>query len=166
MSQPFVGEIRLVAFNFAPQGWSLCDGSLLAIAQNTVLFDLIGTTYGGNGQTTFAVPDLRGRVPVHMGTSFTIGQSAGEEQVTLTVNQIPVHQHPVSCDGSASNTSAPSGAVWGNWADAQYTDQSGTAQLNAGSVGSFGSNQPHDNMLPFVAINFVISLFGVFPSQN
>lgn len=166
MSNPYIGEIRMVGFNFAPVGWAFCDGSIQPIDQNTALFNLIGTTYGGDGQQTFALPDLRGRVPIHQGANYVLGQRAGTETVTLGANQIPAHQHALACDGNTSNTTSPSGSVWGNWANGQYSDQVTNAQLNSASVGTAGGSQPHDNMLPFLSINFVISLFGVFPTQN
>ena len=166
MSQPYVGEIRMVGFSFAPVGWATCDGQLTAISQNTVLFDLIGTTYGGDGQNTFALPDLRGRLPLHMGNGFVQGGNGGQETVTLTTNQLPAHSHVPLCNSAASDSTKPTSNYWGNWADAQFSDQTPAASMNAGAVGSVGGSQPHDNMIPFLAINFIISLFGIFPSQN
>jgi microcystin-dependent protein len=167
MSQPFVGEIRLFGGNFAPAGWAFCDGSLVPIAENETLFNLIGTTYGGDGQNTFALPDLRGRVPIHQGSGFIIGQSAGEESVNLTVQQIPIHTHAAECRAAASNSASPTGNFWGASSAQQYT--LGTSPLTpmAGSaILPTGGSQPHDNMIPFLGINFIISLFGVFPSQT
>ena len=165
MSQPYVGEIRMVGFNFAPQGWALCDGSILAISQNDTLFNLIGTTYGGDGVTTFALPDLRGRVPMHSGNGHNIGELGGVETVTLTVNQMPGHGH-VPQASKAGTATSPVGNVWANSAALQYAAAtSSLVAMNPGVMGSVGGSQSHDNVLPFQAINFVISLFGVFPSQ-
>jgi microcystin-dependent protein len=166
MSNPYVGEIRMVGFNFAPQGWALCDGAILAIAENETLFALIGTTYGGDGQTTFALPDLRSRVPMHQGNAHTIGEMAGTESVTLTVNQMPGHGHVPQASNAGAATN-PAGNVWANSAALQFAPASSAlAAMNQGAMGTAGNSHPHDNMLPFQAINFVISLFGVFPSQT
>jgi microcystin-dependent protein len=185
MSQPFVGEIRLFGGNFAPAGWAFCNGQLLAISQNDVLFNLIGTTYGGDGQNTFGLPDLQGRVPVHMGTNptsginYVIGQKAGVESVTLTTQQIPSHTHPVLTASASQGgpASVPSSATiladevlnpTPNPAPFAYVPFSNVNQtaLVGNSVGNTGGSQPHDNMQPFLAVSFIISLFGVFPSQN
>jgi microcystin-dependent protein len=172
MSQPFVGEIRMVGFNFAPVGWAFCNGALMSISENEVLFTLIGTTYGGNGTTTFALPNLQSRVPVHMGTlasegtTFIEGQTGGVESVTITNQQMPVHTHPPQCNSTAANSVKPTGNYWANWADTQFSDQPPANAMNTATVGPAGGSQPHDNMLPFLAINFIISLFGIFPSQN
>jgi len=172
MSSPYVGEIRIFAGNFAPVGWAFCDGSLMAISENETLFNLIGTTYGGDGQSTFALPDLRGRAPIHQGTgggsSYFIGQMAGVESVTLTTNQIPAHSHvPQAAIGAAGDpTDSPANNVWSGWTGGQFTTQDPSVGLSAAAVGSAGGSQPHDNLPPFLAINFIISLFGVFPSQT
>ena len=168
MSQPYVGEIRIFAGNFAPNGWAFCQGQLMAIAENDTLFQLIGTTYGGDGQNTFALPDLQGRFPVHQGPGFTLGQQGGTETVALTTAQLPQHAHPAICSSGGGNSGPPVGKFWstdplGN--TAAYTAASNT-QMAAGAIGPTGSSQPHDNMQPFLVINFIISLFGVFPSQN
>lgn len=168
MSSPFVGEIRMFAGNFAPVGWALCQGQLLPISENPTLFQLIGTTYGGDGQNTFALPDLQSRVPVHVGPGFALGQAAGAESVTLTVSQIPAHSHVPLCLSAAGNQDSPSGAIW---ADATGTTvysnaaPSASETLASAAIGSAGGSQPHDNMIPFLVVNFIISLFGVFPSQ-
>lgn len=157
--------------NFAPAGWQFCDGTLLPIAEYDTLFNLIGTTYGGDGQTTFAVPDLRGRFPMHQGTqaglTLTLGQAGGEEEVTLTQNQIPAHTHPMT-GSSVASAQSPSGTVPAAWSDQQYstTTPSGGVTFAASVVGSVGGSQPHDNRAPFLALNFIISLFGVYPTQN
>jgi microcystin-dependent protein len=170
MSQPYIGEIRMVGFSFAPVGWALCNGALMAISENDTLFNLIGTTYGGDGQSTFALPNLQSRVPVHMGTgagqSYVIGQMAGEEQVTLTTNQIPSHSHvPLASAGGGTLTS-PSNAVWASASSLPYSNNAPNAAMAAQAVQSSGGSQPHDNMLPYLAINFVISLYGVYPSPT
>lgn len=166
MGQPYIGEIRLIGCNFAPMGWSFCDGSLLQISQNTALFQLIGTTYGGDGQTTFALPDLRGRIPIHQGNGFVLAQNAGEETVTLTVSQIPAHNHAAQANSAPGTQSSPAGGVWANSSLDQFSTAAPSAAMAAGALGVAGGSQPHDNMVPFLAVNFIISLFGVFPSQN
>ncbi len=171
MGSPYVGEIRMFAGNFAPAGWAFCQGQTLAISDNDVLFNLIGTTYGGDGQTTFNLPNLASRVPVHMGTgsgqSYIIGQSAGVEQVTLTTTQIPAHSHPPLCNSGAGGQAGPSGGVWAQLAtNPPYANVAPTLAMGANAIGSTGGSQPHDNMVPYLAINFIISLFGIFPSQT
>jgi microcystin-dependent protein len=166
MSQPYLGEIRLVGFTFAPVGWALCDGSLRAIDQNQALFSLLGTTYGGDGVSTFALPDLRGRVPMHQGNGHVLGEMAGVETVTLTVNQLGAHGHAPQAS-SAGGSTGPAGGVWANSAALQFAPASSPlAAMNPGSIGSTGGSQPHENMLPFQVINFVISLEGIYPSQS
>jgi microcystin-dependent protein len=170
MSSPFVGEIRMFAGNFAPVGWMLCQGQLLPISENETLFNLIGTTYGGDGQETFALPDLQGRFPLHVGTGFALGQTGGAESVTLTSAQIPSHSHVPTC-ATAGSVVSPSGAVLATATSAQtgvqvYSDQAPDTQLAPGTVATSGGGQPHDNMHPFLAVNFIISLFGIFPSQT
>lgn len=168
MSQPFVGEIRMFGGNFAPAGWMFCEGQLLPISEYTTLFQLIGTTYGGDGQTTFALPDLRGRIPVHPDSSnFQLGQSGGTETVTLTASQIPPHGHTALSSASGSAASTPTNNTWGAVsASTPYTDQAFNAQMNAQAIGSTGGSQPHDNFMPYLCVSFIISLFGVFPSQT
>lgn len=168
---PYVGEIRMFGGNFAPAGWMLCQGQVLPISEYETLFQLIGTTYGGDGQTTFNLPDLQGRVPVHMGTGpngdqYVIGQSAGVETVTLSVSQIPAHSHvPLASTDTGTQTS-PSGNVWANSAKFPYSPNAPAAAMAGTAVQNDGGSQPHDNMVPFLAINFIISLFGVFPSPT
>jgi microcystin-dependent protein len=165
MSSPFIGEIRMFAGNFAPLGWSFCDGSVVAIDQNTALFQLIGTTYGGDGVQTFNLPDLRSRVPVHVGPGFTLAQTGGEETVTLTVQQIPSHFHVPRAKSVAGNQASPAGGVWAASSLNQYTANAPSSSMDAAALGSAGGGQAHDNMVPFLVINFILSLFGVFPSQ-
>jgi microcystin-dependent protein len=168
MSQPYVGEIRIFAGNFAPSGWAFCDGQLLPISENDVLFNLIGTTYGGDGQTTFAMPDLRGRLPVHQGSNgvsnHIIGELAGVETVTLTTQQMPIHTHAAACNSAGSNDSRASGNYWGAGPLAFGPTPNGV--MNPASIGPTGGNQPHDNMPPYLGLNFIISLYGIYPSQT
>lgn len=167
MSQPFVGEIRMFAGNFAPVGWAFCNGALIPISENETLFNLIGTTYGGDGQNTFALPDLRSRVPVHVGTGFALGQAAGAETVTLTVSQIPAHSHVPQCFSNPGNQASPAAGVWANTNPTTiYDNEAPTIGMASNAIGSAGGSQPHDNMIPFLVINFIISLFGIFPSQS
>jgi microcystin-dependent protein len=169
MSSPFIGEIRMFGGNFAPAGWAFCNGALLAISDNDALFNLIGTTYGGDGQTTFALPNLQSRVPVHVGPGFVLGQSGGVETVTLTTSQIPAHTHQASCFAVAGNSASPAACRWASSADTAinpYAPPPSDSTMNAGAVGSDGGSQPHDNMIPFLCVNFILSLFGVFPSQT
>jgi microcystin-dependent protein len=168
MAQPYVGEIRMFGGNFAPLGWMFCEGQLLAIADNDVLFNLIGTTYGGDGQQTFALPDLRGRVPIHFGNGFTLAETGGAESVTLTTNQIPAHTHtPQSNDGNGTSTN-PANNVWAAQpALMQYAGSgSENVSLPVNAIGSTGGSQPHDNMMPFLVVDYIISLFGIFPSPS
>lgn len=169
MSQPFIGEIRMFAGNFAPVGWSFCNGALIPIDQNDALFNLIGTTYGGDGQTTFALPNLQSRVPVHVGPGFALAQTGGAETVTLTTSQIPAHSHVAMASTSSAtppNVSGPDGNVWAQSTLNNYSSDPPTSNMAANAIGSTGGSQPHDNMIPFLVINFILSLFGVFPSQS
>jgi microcystin-dependent protein len=167
MSQPFIGEIRMFAGNFAPVGWSFCNGAIIPIDQNDALFNLIGTTYGGDGQTTFALPDLQSRVPVHVGPGFALGQTGGAETVTLTTSQIPAHSHAPLCNSGPGNQQDPTNGIWASPSSGTiYSSAAPATPMNAGAVGSSGGSQPHDNMIPFLVINFIISLFGIFPSQS
>jgi microcystin-dependent protein len=169
MSTPFLSEIRIVAFNFPPKGWAFCNGQLLSIQQNQALFALVGTIYGGNGTTNFGLPDLRGRVPVHMGTGFSLGQVAGEVSHTLITNEIPLHQHTYTASADAATTSNPTGArpatavaAIGN---AYAPGPAGTA-FAPKSIGPNSGNQPHTNMQPYLTLTFVIAMQGIFPSRN
>jgi microcystin-dependent protein len=168
MSNPYVGEIRMFAGNFAPIDWMLCQGQLLSIAEYTTLFQLIGTTYGGDGQTTFQLPDLRGRFPLHQGDGFTLGETDGTETVTLTSLQIPTHTHQAVCSPGGGNSGTPVGNYWCTdpaGATAAYNESDGSGMAGA-AVGMTGGDQPHDNMSPFLVVNFIISPFGIFPSQS
>ena len=169
MSDPYIGEIRMIGGSFAPAGWAFCDGQLLPISENDALFTLIGTTYGGDGQETFALPNLQSRIPVHVGgNGFSVmGQQDGVESVTLTVQQIPVHTHPFV--GSGANGSQPNPAgnfLSGSTAVQPYAALPPTNNLAATAVGPAGGSQPHENTQPFLCISFIISLFGIFPTQS
>ena len=167
MSEPFVGEIRMFGGTFAPMGWSFCDGRLLPINLYLTLFALIGNTYGGDGVTNFALPDLRGRIPVDQGAGYTIGQKGGAETVTLAPGEMPAHSHPATATSQVGGTvSNPQGNVWANWNGLQYSDQAPNAQMNAGVTTSAGGSQPHDNMMPYQAVNFIIAYEGIFPSRD
>jgi microcystin-dependent protein len=168
MSSPYIGEIRIFAGNFAPAGWALCNGALMPIAENDALFALIGTTYGGDGQVTFALPNIQSRVPLHQGSGFVIGQVGGSEMVTLTSSQIPSHTHVplANAGGSGNPVNSPAGSVWSGWTGGGYSAEAPSAPMNAAAVGMNGGSQPHDNMMPFLAVNFIISLFGIFPTPT
>lgn len=172
MGTPYVGEIRMFGGNFAPAGWMLCQGQLVPISENETLFNLIGTTYGGDGQTTFALPDLRGRIPIHMGTggsgtSYSMGAQAGVESVTLTAAQMPAHAHPLLASNAVADQRNPAGAQFARPEEPLYaTPGALPSNLDAGIVGVSGTNQPHDNRQPYLCVNFIISLFGIFPTQS
>jgi microcystin-dependent protein len=167
MAQPYVGEIRMFAGNFAPAGWMFCDGQLLPISENETLFQLIGTTYGGDGQSTFALPDLRGRIPIHQGNGFILAETGGAEEITLTVNQIPAHTHPLVASTSLSQDTSPQNKMLGQSAGPlMYIQDTPDSNLGAQAVTSVGGSQPHTNFQPYLCIDFIISLFGIFPSPN
>jgi len=172
MSEPFVGEIRMFAGNFAPRGWAFCNGQLLAVSQNDALFSLLGTIYGGDGQTTFGLPDLRGRIPVHAGqgpglSDRTLGSKSGLEQVTLTVNQLPSHGHPLSGTSGGASTIDPVGNAPAQ-ALSDYLNPRGPSNLvtDAQSITETGSSQSHTNLMPFLCVHFIIALVGIYPSRN
>jgi microcystin-dependent protein len=166
---PYIGEIRMFAGNYAPVGWVFCNGQTLPIVDNDALFNLIGTTYGGDGQTNFAVPDLRGRAPVHVGNGFAIGQQAGSESVTLTVNQLPTHNHTLQFSTAAATQSTPAGNVPAKFTPAGtavYVDSPATAPMANGSIApDAGGGQPHENRQPFLCVSFIIATAGVYPHQ-
>lgn len=171
MSEPFVGEIRMVGFNFAPAGWATCDGQSMPIAENDTLFSLIGTTYGGDGVQTFNLPDLRGRLPVHAGqgpglTSRILGEVSGTETVTLTTQQIPFHIHAALAQTGSGNQSTPSNGIWASSGQGQYGTGAGNVPMKNTLIAGGGGSQPHENTMPYTTINFVISLFGIYPTQN
>lgn len=166
MAQPYVGEIRMFAGNFAPQGWMLCEGQILPISENETLFNLIGTTYGGDGQSTFGLPDLRGRLSIHRGNGFIQGESGGTEEVTLTVNQIPAHNHPLLASTALANQEAPGASVTGQSEVAIYGAQTPLGTMNPAAVSPAGGSQPHTNFQPYLCVSFIISMFGIFPSPS
>jgi microcystin-dependent protein len=173
MADPFLSEIRIVSFNYAPQGWAFCNGQFLPINQNQALFSLLGTTYGGNGQTTFALPDLRGRVPIHFGNGFNLGQVGGEQAHTLSINELPAHTHNVNAAApanSGSNVNNPSGNFLSNSAPAEIYHSGagapGVSTLVAGTIANTGGSQAHLNMQPFLTLTFMIALQGIFPSSS
>ena len=175
MAQPYVGEIRMFAGNFNPNGWAFCDGQLMPISENETLFQLIGTTYGGDGESTFALPNLQSRIPMHFGTSsasgttYQIAEMAGVEEVTLTLNQIPAHTHPLMASNDSGSQLSAGNAVLGAQSPVSIYRPNATppnVPMNASSVSPAGGSQPHDNMQPFLCINYIISLFGLFPQPN
>ncbi len=172
MSQPYIGEIRMFGGSFAPAGWAFCNGAIVSIAENETLFNLIGTTYGGDGQETFALPNLQGRFPVHQGTgaglsTYQIGETRGTETVTLTTNQLPAHTHVPIANGTTGETPLPDGKTWGTWTDGlQYTDVFPNEPMHAQTVFPVGGSQPHENVPPYQCVSFIISLYGIFPSQS
>jgi microcystin-dependent protein len=166
MSNPFVGEIRYVGFNFAPQGWAFCNGQLLAISQNAALFQLLGTTYGGDGQNTFALPDLQGRVAIHQGFGFVQGEISGTEEVTLLTNEIPSHSHTIGAVAANGNAPTPGGNVFAASSAGQYVPVASATGAMGNMVSPIGGNQPHTNLQPYLTLNPIISLFGIFPSPN
>ena len=173
MPEPYIGEIRMFGGSFAPAGWAFCDGQLIPIAENNAMFTLIGTTYGGDGQETFALPDLRGRVPMHAGTggdgiTYQLAETGGVESVTLTTQQIPIHSHAPIASNDAGTSPTPENSIWSaaGTGDQCYSDQAPNLNMRAGVIQPKGGSQPHENMGPFLVISFIISLFGRFPSQT
>lgn len=167
MAQPYVGEIRMFAGNFAPAGWMFCEGQLLPISEYETLFNLIGTTYGGDGQSTFALPDLRGRIPLHFGNGFTLAETGGVEEVTLTVNQIPAHTHTLLASGDTANSPNPGDNVIARSPQVNaFINGSPSVGMSPQFIGSTGGSQPHNNFQPYLCVDFIISLFGIFPSQT
>ena len=165
MGTPFLSEIKIVSFNFAPKGWALCNGQLLPINQNQALFSLLGTTYGGDGRVNFALPDLRGRIPNHMGSGFTLGERAGETAHTLSISELPAHTHtPLGNQTNPASSSSAAGNLWG-FVPNDYAASSNSA-MNSAGVTPTGGSQPHNNMSPYLVLNFIIALQGIFPSQN
>jgi microcystin-dependent protein len=168
MAQPYVGEIRIFAGNFAPAGWMFCEGQLLPISENETLFQLIGTTYGGDGESTFALPDLRGRIPLHQGNGFILAETGGAEEITLTLTQIPAHNHPFLASNNLATGVVPTGeaaAKAGVSSILPYGTDAPVSAINAAAVGTTGGSQPHSNFQPYLCLDFIISLFGIFPSQ-
>jgi len=171
MAQPYVGELRIFAGNFAPAGWQFCEGQLMPISENETLFQLIGTTYGGDGQSTFALPDLRGRVPIHQGTgggvSYTLAQTGGAEEVTLSISQIPSHSHPMlGASGNGAQANPKNNVLASSTLVKLYSGEAPDTAMAATSITAIGGNLPHTNFQPYLCVNYIISLFGIFPSQN
>lgn len=169
MAQPYVGELRLFAGNFAPSGWMFCDGQLLPISQNETLFQLIGTTYGGDGQSTFALPDLRSRVPIHQGNGFILAETGGVEEVALTAQQIPAHTHGLLASSNLASANAPAGQTLATTQASTitlYGTDAPFTTLHPSSLTPAGGSQPHTNLQPYLTLSFIISLFGIFPSPT
>jgi microcystin-dependent protein len=171
MAQPYVGEIRMFAGNFAPAGWMFCEGQLLPISEYETLFNLIGTTYGGDGQSTFALPDMRGRLPIHQGNGFTLAETGGVEEVTLTVSQIPAHSHPLLATTSGQQASPANNTTLASPTSQQagtsiYGTGASNTTISPATITSTGGSQPHSNFQPYLCVDFIISLFGIFPSQT
>ncbi|OBQ63355.1 phage tail protein [Mesorhizobium erdmanii] len=167
MAQPYVGEIRMFAGNFPPAGWMFCDGQLLPISENETLFNLIGTTYGGDGQETFALPDLRGRLPIHQGNGFTLAETGGVEEVTLNVNQMPMHSHLFMASNDTANSPNPGNSVIGRSPQVKvFINAVPSIPMAPQFINGVGGNQPHTNFQPYLCVDFIISLFGIFPSQT
>jgi microcystin-dependent protein len=167
VAQPYVGEIRMFAGNFAPSGWMFCEGQLLPISENETLFQLIGTTYGGDGQSTFALPDLRGRLPIHQGNGFILAETGGAEEITLTTNQIPVHSHPFVAANVDGNQTPAQGALPASSQNVTpYVNFPPDTNMKATAISPRGGSQPHTNFQPYLCVDFIISLFGLFPSQT
>ena len=166
MAQPYVGEVRMFAGNFAPAGWMFCEGQLLPISENETLFQLIGTTYGGDGESTFALPDLRGRIPIHQGNGFILAETGGAEEITLTVNQISAHSHPLLASSQGASDRNAASQVLAQALATIYIQDAPTVNMNPLAIASVGGSQPHTNFQPYLCVNFIISLFGIFPSPT
>ncbi|WP_420004418.1 phage tail protein [Arenibacterium sp. LLYu02] len=172
MSEPFVGEIRMFAGNFAPRGWAFCDGQLLAVAQNDALFSLFGTTYGGDGRTTFGLPDMRGRIPIHAGSgpglsTHRLGAKSGGEQETLTVNQMPSHSHDLMADTNPATEVGPVGHVLAQGQGVNfYREDDQSQSLSGAMISATGGSRPHSNLMPTLCVNFIVALFGIYPSRH
>jgi microcystin-dependent protein len=165
MSEPFMSEVKIVSFNFAPKGWAFCNGQLLPINQNQALFSLLGTTYGGNGQTTFALPNLQSRIPIHFGNGHTLGEAGGTENHTLITSEMPAHTHIFSASNATPNQGTPAGNTWASNSGA-YSSAQPDATMTPSSISSTGGSQAHTNVQPYLVLNFIIALQGIFPSQN
>jgi len=167
MAQPYVGEIRMFAGNFAPAGWMFCEGQLLPISENETLFQLIGTTYGGDGESTFALPDLRGRIPLHMDNGFILAETGGAEEITLTVQQIPAHSHPLLATSTSGTVPTPVNNLLAESVSINpYIQDVSNSNMNVAAVSAVGGSQPHTNFQPYLCVDFIISLFGIFPSPT
>ena len=163
--EPFLGEIKIISWNFPPKGWAFCNGTLLPINQNQALFSILGTTYGGDGRQTFGLPNLQGRMPVHIGNGFALGELGGETSHTLNLSELPAHNHVPTASANAADQGSPAGNLWANSGELNYAGTGSTA-MNPGSVTAVGGSQPHENMSPYLVLNFIIALQGIFPSPN
>ena len=161
---PYLGEIRIVSFNFAPKGWALCNGSLVTISQNQALFSILGTTFGGDGRVNFGLPDFRGRTAIYTGKSFTLGQSGGEDQHTLTTQEMPTHSHPGVGSSNAPNAAPPGNNFWATYK--LYSGPPTNSPMSGNAVANAGSSQPHQNLSPYLTLNFIVALQGIFPTRN
>jgi len=166
LAEPFLAEIRIMSFNFPPKGWAQCTGQLMPINQNQALFSLLGTTYGGDGRVNFALPDCRGRVPIHLGSTYILGQKGGETAHTVNMSEMPLHAHMLMGTSNNGSAATAAGNVFGVVAGRIYTDPKNTTTLQGGTVTTVGGSQPHENMGPYLTLNFCIALQGIFPSQN
>src|SRR2546422_4423587 len=165
MAEPFLSEIKIISWNYAPRGWALCNGQLLPINQNQALFALLGTTYGGNGQTTFALPNLQGRAPIHFGNSHTLGEKAGETAHTLAIGELPAHTHTAVGSDAGANTPNPTNAYWASGGQPAYSN-AGSGPMSPQAVAPVGGGQAHENLPPYLVLNFCIALVGIFPSRD
>ena len=165
MSTPFLGEIKIISWNYAPKGWALCNGQALPINQNQALFSILGTTYGGNGQTTFALPDFRGRIPIHMGDGFLLGQAGGQEVHTVTMSEMPAHNHSVGASNNVGNSNVPTNNIFAA-SNVAYYQTAANSTLLPSEVTNVGGSQAHENRQPYTVLNFIIALQGIFPSRN
>ncbi len=166
MAEPFLSEVRIFSFNFPPKGWALCNGQLLPINQNQALFSLLGTTYGGDGQTNFALPDLRGRAPLHLGSSFVLGQRGGEEAHTISINEMPAHTHPPNASANGPTVAPPTTNFWASNTGFTPYGSTGDVAMDPACISNTGGSQPHENRSPYLALNFCIALQGIFPSRD
>ena len=166
MAEPFLSELRIMAFNYAPKGWAEANGQLLPINQNQALFSLLGTTYGGNGQTNFALPNFRGRVPHHEGAGHVLGEAGGSDSVTVNISQLPTHNHFVNASNVVADAIDPTGSVWGNSGKTNYTNDAPNNVMAPNAFSNAGGSQPHENRMPFLVLNICIALIGIFPSPN
>ena len=166
MAEPFLSEIRIVSFNFPPKGWAFCNGQLLPINQNQALFSLLGTTYGGNGQTNFALPNFQGKVPIHTGNGHTLGETGGEQAHTITISELPAHTHVLNGTSNAANSLTPAGGLLANTAPSELYNSSEPGAMTPSAISNIGGSQAHLNMQPFLALSFCVALQGIFPSQN